>query len=83
MPYGRKAKGAVRKMPENQALVVVGVDDLVRSGEESDRGVVAAIDEELLERGLELGEIDGRGLVVLGVVALDQNMMRNSAAGRR
>jgi hypothetical protein len=40
MPYGRKAKGAVRKMPENKALVVVGVDDLVRSGEESDRGVL-------------------------------------------
>jgi hypothetical protein len=34
-------------------------------------------------RSVELGEIDGRGLVVLGVVALDQNMMRNSAAGRR
>ena len=46
MPYGRKAKGAVRKMPENKALVVVGVDDLVRSGEESDRGVVAAIYQE-------------------------------------
>ena len=43
MPYGRKAKGEVRKMPENKALVVVGVDDLVRSGEESDRGVVANI----------------------------------------
>ena len=33
-------------MPENKALVVVGVDDLVRSGEESDRGVVAAIYQE-------------------------------------
>src|SRR5687767_7314256 len=62
MPCRRKAKGESGKMPENQALVVVIVDDLVGRGEEPDRGVVPAIDQKLLEGRLELGEIDGRRL---------------------
>ena len=69
---GAKPRVRPGKMPENRRpLVVVGVDDFVRGGEESDRGVVPAIDEELLERGLELGEIDRGRLVFLGVVALE------------
>src|SRR6476619_182707 len=49
--------------------VVVAAHHFVGGGQHPDSGVVLAVEQELLERGLELGEVDGGRVVVLGVVA--------------